>query len=112
VILGAFAGHYDVKHVIVVDEDVNIHDPQEVEWAVATRFQADRDLVVIPGAHGSRLDPSAENGVGAKMGIDATIPLGSDPMRFQRIHVPGEESVDPAKALDPRPGTSWRDALT
>jgi 2,5-furandicarboxylate decarboxylase 1 len=111
VILGAFAGHYDVKHVIVVDEDVNIHDPQEVEWAVATRFQADRDLVVIPGTHGSRLDPSADNGVGAKMGIDATIPLGGDPMRFKRIRVPGEEAVDPAKALDPRPGTSWRDAL-
>ena len=46
--LGAFAGHYDVKHVIVVDEDVDIHNPAEVEWAVATRFQADRDLVVVP----------------------------------------------------------------
>ena len=45
VMMGAFAGHYDVKHVIVVDEDVDIHDPAEVEWAVATRFQADRDLV-------------------------------------------------------------------
>src|SRR5215471_10030958 len=47
VMLGAFAGHYDVKHVIVVDEDVDIHNPAEVEWAVATRFQADRDLVVV-----------------------------------------------------------------
>jgi 2,5-furandicarboxylate decarboxylase 1 len=111
VILGAFAGHYDVKHVIVVDEDVNIHDPQEVEWAVATRVQADRDIVIVPGAHGSRLDPSADNGVGAKMGIDATIPLGSDPMRFKRIRVPSEEAVDPAKVLDPRPGKLWRDAL-
>ncbi len=44
IMMGAFAGHYDVKHVIVVDEDVDIHDPDEVEWAVATRFQADRDL--------------------------------------------------------------------
>ena len=44
IMLGAFAGHYDVKHVIVVDEDVDIHDSDEVEWAVATRFQADRDL--------------------------------------------------------------------
>ena len=52
VMLGAFAGHYDVKHVIVVDEDVDIHNPTEVEWAVATRFQADRDLVIIAGEPG------------------------------------------------------------
>ncbi len=52
IMLGAFAGHYDVKHVIVVDEDVDIHDSNEVEWAVATRFQADRDLVVDPGEPG------------------------------------------------------------
>lgn len=111
VILGALAGHYDVKHVIVVDEDVNIHDPQEVEWAVATRVQADRDIVVIPGAHGSRLDPSSNDGVGAKMGIDATIPLGADPMRFKRIRVPGEESVDAASVVDPRPAARWRDLI-
>jgi len=111
VILGAFAGHYDVKHVIVVDEDVDIHDPQEVEWAVATRVQADRDIVIIPGAHGSRLDPSADNGVGAKMGIDAPIPLGGDPMRFMRIRIPGEEAVDAAAVVDPRSATQWRDVL-
>lgn len=111
VILGAFAGHYDVKHVIVVDEDVNIHDPQEVEWAIATRVQADRDIVVISGAHGSRLDPSSADGVGAKMGIDATIPLGADPMRFKRIRVPGEESVDAAAIVDPRPAERWRDLI-
>src|SRR5581483_11476574 len=58
VMLGAFAGHYDVKHVIVVDEDVDIHNPAEVEWAVATRFQADRDLVIVPQSQGSKLDPS------------------------------------------------------
>ena len=58
VMMGAFAGHYDVKHVIVVDEDVDIHNPAEVEWAVATRFQADRDLVIVPESQGSKLDPS------------------------------------------------------
>ena len=47
VMMGAFAGHYDVKQVIVVDEDVDIHNPAEVEWAVATRFQADRDLLIV-----------------------------------------------------------------
>jgi hypothetical protein len=58
VILGAFAGSFDLKHVIVVDEDVDIHNPTEVEWAVATRFQADRDLVIVPESQGSKLDPS------------------------------------------------------
>src|SRR5690606_9157434 len=58
VILGAFGGHYDLKQVIVVDDDVDVHNPLEVEWAVATRFQADRDLVVVAGAQGSALDPS------------------------------------------------------
>jgi 2,5-furandicarboxylate decarboxylase 1 len=108
VMLGAFAGHYDVKQVIVVDEDVDIHDPAEVEWAVATRFQADRDLVVIAESQGSSLDPSARDGVGAKMGLDATKPLAADAMRFTRIRVPGEEAVDLAKAVV---GGNWRKAL-
>jgi 2,5-furandicarboxylate decarboxylase 1 len=106
VILGAFAGHYDVKQVIVVDEDVNVHDPLEVEWAVATRFQADRDLVVISGAQGSALDPSTTvafpgnkpapewQGYGAKMGLDATKPLSSSEHVFTRVRIPGEREVD------------------
>lgn len=100
IMMGAFAGHYDVKHVIVVDEDVNIHDPAEVEWAVATRFQADRDLVIIPESQGSKLDPSTRQGVGAKMGMDATKPLSAAEMVFKRIRVPGEEDVDLAKVID------------
>jgi 2,5-furandicarboxylate decarboxylase 1 len=110
VILGAFAGHYDVKQVVVVDEYVDIHDPTEVEWAVATRFQADRDLVVVPGAQGSRLDPSARDGVSAKMGLDATVPLDAPAMKFTRIRVPGEEEVDMEAAADPAAG-GWREAM-
>src|SRR5580700_5752055 len=68
IIMGAFGGHYDIKQVVVVDMDVNIDDETEIEWAVATRFQADRDLVVVSGAQGSRLDPSSDNGISAKMG--------------------------------------------
>jgi 2,5-furandicarboxylate decarboxylase 1 len=109
VMMGAFAGHYDVKHVIVVDEDVDIHDPAEVEWAVATRFQADRDLVIVPESQGSKLDPSTRDGVGAKMGLDATKPLDADEMKFKRIRVPGEEDVDLAKLVVP--GTGWREAI-
>jgi 2,5-furandicarboxylate decarboxylase 1 len=111
IMLGAFAGHYDVKHVIVVDEDVDIHNSDEVEWAVATRFQADRDLVVIAESQGSKLDPSTRDGVGAKMGLDATKPLSAGEMVFKRIRVPGEDDVD-VRALLARTGNaSWRDAV-
>src|SRR5205823_3862179 len=109
--LGAFAGHYDIKHVVVVDEDVNIHDPAEVEWAVATRSQADRDVVIVANSLGSKLDPSTANGIGAKMGIDATIPLDAPPMRFTRIRVPGETEVDLAKVLDETHAGDWRGAI-
>ncbi len=97
VIMGAFAGHYDIKQVIVVDEDVDVHDPQQVEWAVATRFQADRDLVVVPGALGSILDPSTSAGISAKMGLDATRPLRYEGLSFTRIRIPGAEQVDPSR---------------
>ena len=112
VMLGAFAGHYDVKHVTVVDEDVDIHNPAEVEWAVATRFQADRDLVIVPEAQGSKLDPSTRDGVGAKMGLDATRPLDADEMKFKRIRVPGEEDLRLDDLIRPGPAVDWRIALS
>lgn len=108
VLLGAFAAHYDVKQAIIVDEDVDIHNPREVEWAVATRFQADRDLIIVNGAQGSKLDPSTQDGVGAKMGLDATRPLDAPRMRFHRIRVPGEETVDPAAIIDEASARPWR----
>ncbi len=74
-ILAAFAGHPSLKHVVVVDEDIDIYDDRDVEWAIATRFQADRDLVVVPNARGSSLDPSATKSLTSKWGIDATKPL-------------------------------------
>ena len=104
VILGAFGGHYDIKQVVVVDPDVDIHDPAEVEWAVATRFQADRDLVVVAGAQGSKLDPSTRDGVG----LDATVPFGAPPLKFKRISIPGEHELDLAALIDPRPASGWR----
>jgi 2,5-furandicarboxylate decarboxylase 1 len=68
--------HY-LKLVIVVDDDIDVFDESDVLWAVATRMQADRDLVVISGSLGALLDPSAdERGVTAKLGIDATRPFG------------------------------------
>jgi UbiD family decarboxylase len=75
----AFRGHGSLKHVVVVDEDIDIHSSAQVEWAIATRFQAARGLVVLPDAPGSSLDPSAHHAPGqktrtSKMGLDATIP--------------------------------------
>ncbi|HEY7539044.1 MAG TPA: UbiD family decarboxylase [Methylomirabilota bacterium] len=68
--------HY-LKLVVVVDDDIDVFDESDVLWAVATRMQADRDLVVIAGSLGAMLDPSAdERGVTAKLGIDATRPFG------------------------------------
>jgi 2,5-furandicarboxylate decarboxylase 1 len=68
--------HY-LKLVIVVDDDIDVFDESDVLWAVATRMQADRDLVVIGGSLGALLDPSADDrGVTAKLGIDATRPFG------------------------------------
>jgi len=94
VIMGAFGGHYDIKQVIVVDEDVDVHDPEQVEWAVATRFQPDRDMLVASDALGSILDPSTTRGIGAKWGLDATRPLVYEGLSFTKIRIPGEESVD------------------
>lgn len=100
VLLAAFAAHYDIKHAVVVDTDVDIHNPAEVEWAVATRFQADRDTIIIGDSQGSKLDPSTDDGLGAKMGLDATIPVDSPEMKFKRIRVPGEEEIDLDAVLD------------
>ena len=108
VILGAFGGHYDIKQVVVVDPDVNIHDATEVEWAVATRAQADRDLVIVANAQGSRLDPSSNNGVSAKLGIDATVPLDAPEFRYKRIRIPGEDQVDLTSVISARDNRGWR----
>ncbi|TNC20226.1 UbiD family decarboxylase [Amycolatopsis alkalitolerans] len=110
VILAALSVHYDIKHVTVVDADVDVANPAEVEWAVATRFQADRDLIVVPGTQASKLDPSTSAGVGAKMGLDATIPAGAEPMRFTRIGVPGQDELD-IGALTRDAPANWADAL-
>jgi UbiD family decarboxylase len=75
-ILAALGSHPSMKRVIVVDTDIDIFNDREVEWALATRFQADEDLIIIPEARGSTLDSSANGGVTHKVGIDATYPHG------------------------------------
>ena len=81
----------DLKHVVVVDDDIDVFDPTDVEWAIATRVQANRDVFIVPGARAKPLDPSlavTPPGVvptGAKVGIDATIGEGIPHERFERI---------------------------
>jgi UbiD family decarboxylase len=76
-VLAAFAAHTSMKQVIVVDDDIDVFDDRAVEWAVATRLQADRGLIVLTGTRGSSIDPSRNpDGTTAKLGIDATRPLG------------------------------------
>lgn len=72
------------KLVIVVDDDIDVYDEKEVLWALATRFQADKDLFVVPGVLANVLDPTTENGLSAKMGLDATLPLNA---REQRLSI-------------------------
>ncbi len=79
-IAAAFEGHKSLKHCVIVDEDINIYDPHEVEWAIATRFQADKNAVILSNQPGSSLDPSGDLSEGkkaatAKAGLDATVPL-------------------------------------
>ncbi len=86
----AFRGHSSLKHVVIVDRDVDPFDPADVEWAIATRFQADNDLVVLIDQPGSSLDPSGRSVPGqkartAKMGLDATIPWERERTGFERV---------------------------
>ena len=86
----AFMGHKSMKHVTIVDKDVNIYDPNAIEWALATRFQGDKDLYIYPDQPGSSLDPSGKHEKGkktltTKIGVDATIPLHIDKSKYEIV---------------------------
>ncbi|HDJ66423.1 MAG TPA: UbiD family decarboxylase [Nitrososphaeria archaeon] len=91
----AFKAHKSLKHVIVVDEDIDISNPSEVEWALATRTQLDKDLILKPGELGSSLDPSADQvtRITCKAGVDATIPFNKEREKFVRAKIPGEDEL-------------------
>jgi UbiD family decarboxylase len=94
----------NVKHVFIVDPDVDIFSDEQMDWALATRFQADRDLVVATGFRAVPLDPSlAGSRTGAKAGFDLTFPFGWN--RATDFRVPQ------APTLAPRPKQSVREAL-
>src|SRR3984893_9637201 len=78
-IAALFGGIMRLKHIYVFDEDIDIHDDRQVEWALGERFQADQDLFILQGMLGMTMDPSL-NGrrTGAKTGFDCTKPFGRD----------------------------------
>lgn len=97
----AFKGHGSLKHCVIVDDDINIYDPHDVEWAIATRFQADKSAVILPNQPGSSLDPSGDLTEGkkattCKMGLDATIPFTATGKGFLKE---GYKKVDLNKFL-------------
>ena len=89
-----------MKHVWIVDDDIDVTKPSAVEWAMATRFQADKDMILKTDVKGSSLDPSAdpETRETVKVGFDCTIPLDRDRSDFSKTN-PGmkvklEEYID------------------
>jgi 2,5-furandicarboxylate decarboxylase 1 len=84
-----------LKLVVAVDEDVNVFNEEEVLWAIATRFQADTDMFMVPDVFCNRLDPSSRDGMSAKVALDATAPLKWD---VERAVLP-QQAVEWAGAL-------------
>jgi len=87
-IMAAFAAHTSLKHVVVVDDDINIFDPNDVEFAIATRVKGDKDILIITNVRGSSLDPrGAPDGTTTKVGVDATKVL-VEKENFERAIIP------------------------
>jgi UbiD family decarboxylase len=80
---------------VIVDNDIDPYNPEAVEWAIATRFQADKGMIIVSKARGSTLDPSADQELAmtAKLGIDATRSLLKPAEKFELAKIPGEEMI-------------------
>jgi UbiD family decarboxylase len=82
----ALNGHKSMKQVIVVDTDIDIANPTRVEWALMTRWQPDRDTVILSNQKGSSLDPSrSKEGLTSKIGMDATLSPGIDKTEYESV---------------------------
>jgi len=94
-IVAAFAGHPSLKIAIVVDEDIDLTNPTEVEYAISTRCQADKDFLIIPNSKGSSLDPSSDqkNLITTKIGIDATASFLKSKERFEIAKIPDQDKI-------------------
>lgn len=96
----AFRGHASAKHIFVVDDDIDLYDWGQIEWAMATRFQGDKDIITKKDK-GSSLDPSAdpETRETTKIGFDLTIPWDKKKEDFKKHKIPGEDEIDPKDYL-------------
>jgi anhydromevalonate phosphate decarboxylase len=89
VIMAALAAHPSLKHCVVVDEDIDIFNSNDIEYAIATRVKGDEDILIVPGARGSSLDPRATpDGTTTKIGVDATTLLDKKE-KFERVSKTG-----------------------
>ena len=100
-IAAVFGAMADLKHVFVVDDDIDVYSDAQMDWALATRFQADRDLIVASGFRALPLDPSlGPTRTGAKAGFDLTMPFGQ--RNKPEFQVPEPPVLGPSKNLSVR----------
>ena len=82
----ALNGHKSMKQVIVVDKDIDIANPSRVEWALMTRWQPDKNTIILSNQKGSSLDPSrSEEGLTSKIGMDATLDPGTNKAEYESV---------------------------
>ena len=95
IIKKTFQAHRSLKQVTVVDEDIDPSNAEAVEYALATRFQADKDLIILTKVRGSSLDPSSDQKKlqTAKMGLDATKSLSKRPEGFELAKIPKIDKI-------------------
>ncbi len=86
--LAVLYAHPSVKHVVVVDDDIDINDSAQVEWAIATRVRGGEDVIILRNMRGSTLDPRGLEGVGDKVVIDATKPFNEPWDKYRRVEIP------------------------
>jgi len=86
--LAVLYAHPSVKHVVVVDDDIDINDPVQIEWAIATRVRGGEDIIILRNMRGSTLDPRGLEGVGDKVVIDATKPFNEPWDKYRRVEIP------------------------
>ena len=99
-IAAVFGSHAEAKHVFAFDPDIDVLSDEETDWALATRFQADRDLIIGSGFRVVPLDPSLGGArTGAKLGFDCTIPFGkADAFEFSVPTPPAVKKAAPHKS--------------
>lgn len=94
VVCSVLGGRSQAKYCTVVDDDIDLYDEAQVNWALNTRVQPDRDVHTFPTMTGAPLDPSGPPRQSQKMGVDATVPLDEDRTRFEQVRVPGSDDVE------------------